>query len=80
MTVSVLVHLISEEAVQGEMDSLPSPTDNFITVVNPRRRDGKDIIYLQGNVSTVMWTIHRIAFIEILPGESEEKLVTFVRE
>jgi hypothetical protein len=80
MTVSVLVHLNNEDSVQGEMEALPSPTDNFVTIVNPRRRDGKDLPYLQGNVNTVMWTIQRIAFIEILPGEAEEKLVTFVRE
>lgn len=62
------------------MDALPESTANFITVINPRRRDGKDLHYLQGNVSTVLWATHRIAFIEVLPGEAEEKLVTFVRE
>lgn len=80
MSVSVLVHLNNEDSVQGEMEELPSPTANFITVVNPRRRDGKDLPYLQGNVNTVMWTVHRIAFIEVLPGETEARLVTFVRE
>lgn len=80
MAVSVLVHLNNEEAVQGEMEALPESTDNFITVINPRRRDGKDLPFLQGNVSTVMWPSNRVSFIEVLPGETEEKLVTFVRE
>jgi hypothetical protein len=80
MAVSVLVHLNNEEAVQGEMEQLPAADSNFITVINPRRRDGKDLPYLQGNVSTVMWSSNRVAFIEVLPGEAEEKLVTFVRE
>jgi hypothetical protein len=80
MPVSVLVHLLNEDPVAGEMEKLPDSTANFIAVQNPRRRDGKDLHYLQANVTNVLWATHRVAFIEVLPGESEEKLVTFVRE
>ncbi|OGO49760.1 MAG: hypothetical protein A2Z30_05690 [Chloroflexi bacterium RBG_16_64_43] len=80
MTITVLMHLVNEEAVMAEMDDLPPATANFLTVHHPRRRDGKDIPYLQENVSTVIWAASRVAFIEILPGEAEERLVTFVRE
>ncbi len=80
MTISVLLHLINEESVQAEMDEMPAATANFLTVHHPRRRDGKDLPYLQENVATVIWAASRIAFIEVLPGEAEERLVTFVRE
>lgn len=80
MTVSVLVHLTNEDAVMGEMEALPAANANYITVANPRRRDGKDLPYLQPNVTTVIWAIQRVSFIEVIPGEAEEKLVTFVRE
>jgi hypothetical protein len=80
MAYTVLVHLQNEDAVSGEMEDLPAATANFITVLNPRRRDGKDLPYLQGNVNTVLWATHRVAFIEVMPGEAEERLVTFVRE
>jgi hypothetical protein len=80
MAVTVLVHLSNEDSVQGEMDALPAADANFITVANPRRRDGKDLPYLQPNVTSVIWAMHRVSFIELLPGEAEEKLVTFVRE
>ncbi len=80
MAISVLVHLTNEDAVLGEIDALPAVNANYLTVANPRRRDGKDLPYLQPNVSTVIWTIQRISFIEVMPGEAEEKLVTFVRE
>jgi hypothetical protein len=80
MPISILVHLTNEDAVMGEVEELPSPTANYITVTNPRRRDGKDLPYLQANVNTVIWATHRVSFIEIMPGEAEEKLVTFVRE
>ena len=80
MAISVLVHLTNEDSVVGEVEALPAADANYITVSNPRRRDGKDLPYLQPNVSTVIWTIQRISFIEVMPGEAEEKLVTFVRE
>ena len=80
MPISVLIHLSNEDSVMGEVEELPAANANFLTVANPRRRDGKDLPFLQANVSTVIWTTHRISFIEVMPGEAEEKLVTFVRE
>jgi hypothetical protein len=80
MATTVLVHISGEEAVVGEIDELPAPTDVTITVSNPRRRDGKDLPYLEGNVVTVVWPMHRINFIEILPTAEEEQLIGFVRE
>jgi hypothetical protein len=80
MAISILVHLTNEEAVLGEVEALPTADANYLTVANPRRRDGKDLPFLQPNVSTVIWPIQRISFIEVMPGEAEEKLVTFVRE
>jgi hypothetical protein len=80
MAITVLLHFASEDSVMGEVEELPAVNANFMTITNPRRRDGKDLPFLQNNVSTVIWATHRIAFIEVMPGEAEEKLVTFVRE
>ncbi|HSR48367.1 MAG TPA: hypothetical protein VLL77_10340 [Anaerolineales bacterium] len=80
MPLSVLVHLSGEDPVLGEIEAMPTPTDASITVNNPRRRDGKDLAYVQGDVVTVVWPMHRINFIEILPTSEEEKLISFVRE
>ena len=80
MAYSVLIHLENEDAVLGEMEELPASTANFISVNNPRRRDGKDLPFIQANVTTVMWATHRVTYIEVVPGEAAEKLVTFVRE
>ena len=80
MPYSVLLHLPNEDAVVGEMDELPKPNDTIIHVHNPRRRDGKDLHYLETNVTSVIWPLHRVAFIELLPGEEEERVIGFVRE
>jgi hypothetical protein len=80
MPVTVLVHISGEDPVVGEMEELPSPQDSAIIVHSPRRRDGKDVPYLQGNVNTVMWPMHRVNFIEMIPSLEEERLIGRVRE
>ncbi len=80
MPTTVLIHLSGEDPVLGEVDELPAPTDTAVTVNNPRRRDGKDLPYIDGNVVTVMWPMHRVTFMEILPTADEEELIGFVRE
>ncbi|MEJ5202783.1 MAG: hypothetical protein WHV66_11180 [Anaerolineales bacterium] len=77
---SVIIHIQNEDPVLGEIDELPSPGDSLIIVKNPRKRDGKDLIYLDPNVNTVIWPVIRINFIEVVPSEAEEEIITFVRE
>jgi hypothetical protein len=76
----LLVHMLNEDPMLAEVEELPGRTDQSIVFMNPRRRDGKDLHYLQANVQSVLIPMHRISFIEIMPGEAEEKVITFVRE
>ena len=80
MTITILLHLTGEDPVVGEIEEMPAPTDATITVNNPRRRDGKDLAYVQGNVVTVIWPLWRINFVEVMPTAEEERLIGFVRE
>ena len=77
---NVIVHVQNEDPVVGEMDSLPGPSDVTVTLKNPRRRDGKDLPYLDPSVTTVVWPMTRINFIEVMPGRDEEEIITQVRE
>jgi hypothetical protein len=77
---SLLVHIINEDPVLAEVEDLPAANDQSILLQNPRRRDGKDLHYLMANVSAMVVPMHRVSFIEIIPSEAEEKIVTFVRE
>ena len=78
--VSVLVHIHNEDPVLGEMDAVPEVTDTLVILKNPRRKDGKDVQYLEANVSTVIWPITRVTFIEVMPSNEEEDIISFVRE
>ncbi len=80
MSATVIVHIRNAEPILAEVEELPSPTDTTIILHNPRQRDGKDLIFLEHNVVKVIWPISEISFIEIMPGETAEDVVSFVRE
>lgn len=80
MTHTVILHVSNEDPVVGELERIPEPTDNTVTLNNPRLRDGKDLPYLEGNVVTVVWPMHRVNFIEIMPAAADEEVIGFVRE
>lgn len=80
MSYTALIHIQNEEPVIGEIEELPAPSDQSIRVQNPRKRDGKDLPFLQSDVTTVIWPMTRIAFIEILPSGTEDEIIGFVRE
>ena len=77
---TIILHLPGEPSVIAEVEELPKPTDNLITVSNPRQKDGKDLHYLEHNVVQVIWPMHKIALIEILESEDEDRIIGFVRE
>jgi hypothetical protein len=76
----VIVHVSNEDPVMGELDSLPSSTDTIISLKNPRKKDGKDIKTMEANVSIVIYPIAKLNYIEVVSSESEEDIITFVRE
>lgn len=64
----------------GEVDDLPKPSDQLIQLKNPRRKDGKDLQHIENNVTLIIFPTNRLSFIEVLPSEEEESIITFVRE
>jgi len=77
---TVIIHMMNEDPVLGEMDALPNPTDTMVTLKNPRQKDGKDLRNLEANVTVAVWPVHRISMIEVMPSGEEEEIITFVRE
>ena len=81
MTTPIIIHLANEEPILCDVDQLPEADDQIVTVHNPRRRDGKDVHYIDDDVTTIIIPWHRINFIEILPTPGEmDEVITFVRE
>lgn len=80
MAITVILHVSGELPIAGEVEELTKPTDNFIVVMNPRQRDGKDLHYLENNVTKVIWPINSISLMEILDTTEGEKIIGFVRD
>lgn len=80
MAHSVILHISGEPAVAGELEELPKAGDTIVTVLNPRQKDGKDLHYLDNNVTRVIWPLNKISFIEIVDGAGDEKIIGFVRD
>jgi len=76
----IILHFHNSDPVLGEIEEMPGLQDTMVKVTNPCYRDGKDLHYLQSDVVTVLWPIQQLSFIEILPSEAEEQIISFVRE
>jgi hypothetical protein len=80
MRLSAVVQLIDEDPIVCELESMPDPSAQFVTALNPRRRDGRAVAFLDANVETVLLAWHRISHIQLLPQADLEKVIGFVRE
>lgn len=80
MGYTVVLHLVGDVPVLGEIEELPKPTDTILTVSNPRQRDGNHLEYLEHNVLKGIWPIERLTLIEVLASAKEDKIIGFVRE
>ena len=80
MAYSIILHIAGEPSIVGEIDELPKNADTIITVSNPRLRDGKDVHYIEPNVTKVIFPLNKVALIELLESSEEEALIGFVRE
>ncbi len=80
MAYTVLVHILNEESVVGEIERVPEPTDQVLIIHNVRYRDGRDVSYVLPETDTVIYPWQRIHCVEILPSGDEEEVVSFIRE
>ena len=80
MPITLMLHILNEDAVVGEVDELPTTNAPFLKLSNPRLRDGREVTYFLPETNTVLYPWNRIHSIEIMPTEGEEQIVSFIRE
>jgi hypothetical protein len=80
MRLSAIIHLLDEDPILGELENLPDAAAQFVAVLNPRRRDGRTVPFLDGDVERVLFAWHRISYIQVLPEGDLDKIIGFVRE
>lgn len=80
MSHTLLFHLHNDDPFIGEVDELPGRSDQMITISNPRRKDGKDLHFLESNVVTIILPVVRITFIELIPSSMDDEIISFVKD
>jgi hypothetical protein len=73
MSITVIIHVQGGDAIVGEIEELPDPRSNYITVINVRTRDGKSVVYIDREATRVLFPWHRISFLETLPSEEDHE-------
>jgi hypothetical protein len=77
----VIIHVVGEDPIYGEVEELPKPTDQFLEFTNPRRRDGKPVAYVTHGAKLFLYPWHRLSFVEVMTTEDErEEAIEFFRE
>ena len=66
MAMSVMIHVVGEDAFLGEIDDLPDPNHNYILFRNIRKRDGKPLTYVTDGATAFLFPWNRITFIETM--------------
>jgi len=78
---SVIAHVTNEDPFLAEMMELPAKTDTCVEFFNPRLRDGKALRYVTHGMSSIIFPLHRVSFIEVMASEEERaQVVEFFRE
>ena len=76
----VILHLMNEDPIVAEMETLPEATHLNIRVTNPRRRDGRALHYVTEGASSFIFPMSRVTFIEVMELEKAEEVVEFFRD
>lgn len=76
-----LVHVTNEDPIMCDLDSMPNPTDIFLRIRNPRKRDGKPFDLLDEDATSFLYPWTRITFVELYEEDAtRESIVGFFRE
>jgi hypothetical protein len=64
--IPVIVHLVGEDAIRGELDAPPDPTHQFLFLRNVMKKDMKPLAYLTEGAEVILYAWSRITFVEVM--------------
>jgi hypothetical protein len=70
--ISLLLHIANAPPIKVDVEEMPKASDVTIIGMNPRERSDKELTQFDDGVTTVIFPIHRINFIQVLPSAEEE--------
>ena len=66
MGIPAIIHMVGEDAILGDLDSVPNPTHQFLVLRNIRRKDNKPLAYVADDAQVFLFAWHRITFVEVM--------------
>ncbi|MEI7555522.1 hypothetical protein [Candidatus Chlorohelix sp.] len=69
----VILHVLNQDAIVGEMDKLPDPKDSFVSISNPRKMDNRPVTFIDKRAKVIMFPWNQIFFIEVMESEEEKR-------
>lgn len=70
--ISLLLHISNSEPIKVDVDDMPQPQDVMIIGKNPRERSDKELTLFDEGVTTVLFPLWRINYIQVLPSPDDE--------
>ncbi len=64
--IPVIVHLVGEDAIYGELDGAPDPSHQFLFLRNVTKKDRKPLSYLMEGEEVFLYAWRRITFVEVM--------------
>ncbi len=75
MARSVIIHLLNEDPIEAEMETLPAENATCILFTNPRKRDGKNVNWATPGARSFIFPMSRVNFIEVMTSKEEESSI-----
>lgn len=70
--ITLLVHINNADPVKIDVEEMPGATDSLLIGKNPRERTDKEVTWIDEGVTTIIFPLWRITFIEVLPSPEDE--------
>jgi hypothetical protein len=75
MAQTVIIHLLNQDPIVADMETLPNENAAFVTFTNPRLRDDKNVGWATPGARSFIFPWSRINFIEVMTSKEEEERV-----
>jgi hypothetical protein len=69
----VILHVLNQDAIVGEMEKLPDPKDSFVSISNPRKMDNRPVTFIDKRARVIIFPWNQIFFIEVMESEEEKR-------
>jgi hypothetical protein len=66
MATPAIVHILGEDAILADLDTVPNPTHQFLLMRNVRKKDGKPLAYIADEAQVILYAWHKITFLELM--------------